>query len=85
MQQDRATRHMNTLPRRLNAAEFAGRPPGTFLVARVEGQTGPAGDSALHITLRTAPPGPRQPNEAAFFPAPATDLVYSLPDDAPVD
>jgi hypothetical protein len=72
---------MNTLPLRLNGVEFAGRPPGTFLVTRVDSRPGAEGDWVLYVTLRHPPTVRPGSYPTAYFPVPATDLIYTFPDD----
>jgi hypothetical protein len=74
---------MNTLPLRLNGFEFAGRPPGTFLVTRVDGRPGADGHWVLYITLRHPPAAAVRSGSypTAYFPVPAADLIYTLPED----
>ena len=78
---------MNTLPLRLNGVEFAGHPPATFLVIRVDSRPGTGGDWVLYITLGHPPAGAVRAGSypTAYFPVPAADLVYTFPeaDEAP--
>jgi hypothetical protein len=74
---------MNTLPLRLNGVEFAGRPPGTFLVTRVDSRPGTDGDWVLYINLRRPPAAAVRSGSypTAYFPVPADDLIYTFPED----
>ena len=72
---------MNTLPLRLNVAEFAGHPPGTFLITRVDSRPGSGGDWHLCVTLSRPPAVRAGSYPTAYFPVPAADLIYTFADD----
>jgi len=80
MTRSRADRHMNTLPLRLNGTEFLGHPPGSLLVSRVAATADARGGCTLHITLCHAP-GRTDGHPTAYFPVPAADVVYALPEE----